>query len=199
MAKLAEIVDYINTELQTTQFSAKRFQKGRWSGVAELVVTSEEETMPCIIENNGDTTKLGIDDTYSFEVYHRVLASNFENGEDDYGAARNRKEFNDMVVIVMGDRNRLNLTTEQIISGLALGFRQVISVITAARLAILLPMPGGLGTLEAAMVLVTVALGQGAAAGAGLSLLIRVRDIIFGLIGLWLGRRLAIQNDRSLE
>ncbi len=79
--------------------------------------------------------------------------------------------------------------------GLALGFRQVISVITAARLAILLPMPGGLGTLEAAIILVTEAMGQGAAAGAGLSLLIRVRDIIFGLIGLWLGRKLATLNE----
>lgn len=78
--------------------------------------------------------------------------------------------------------------------GLELGFRQVVSVMTAARLAVLLPLPGGLGTLEAALVLVTQALGQGAAAGAGLSLLIRVRDILFGLSGLWLGRRMASSN-----
>jgi uncharacterized protein (TIRG00374 family) len=71
--------------------------------------------------------------------------------------------------------------------GLPLNFCQVISVMTAARLAILLPMPGGLGTLEAALVLVTEALGQGAALGASLSLLIRARDVTFGLLGLWLG------------
>lgn len=75
--------------------------------------------------------------------------------------------------------------------GLQLDWRQVISVMTAARIAILLPMPGGLGTLEAALVLVTQALGESAAFGAGLSLLIRVRDLSFGLLGLWLGRKLA--------
>jgi uncharacterized membrane protein YbhN (UPF0104 family) len=71
--------------------------------------------------------------------------------------------------------------------GLPLSFWQVMSVMTAARLAILLPMPAGLGTLEAALVLVTEALGHGAALGASLSLLIRARDLSFGLFGLWLG------------
>lgn len=122
MAKLAEIVDLVNTELQRTQFGAKRFQKGRWNGITELVTTSENETVPCVVDNNGDTTKLGMDDTYSFEVYHRMLAANFEVGEDDFGASRNRREISDMVIVMMGDRDRLELTNEQIISGLALGF-----------------------------------------------------------------------------
>lgn len=76
--------------------------------------------------------------------------------------------------------------------GIPLNFSQVISVMTAARIAILLPMPGGLGTLEAALVLATRALGENAAFAAGLSLLIRSRDVAFGLLGLWLGRRLAV-------
>ncbi len=71
----------------------------------------------------------------------------------------------------------------------SLNFWQVISVMAAARIAILLPMPGGLGTLEAALVLVSEALGQGAAAAASLSLLIRGRDVLFGLLGLWLAGR----------
>lgn len=75
--------------------------------------------------------------------------------------------------------------------GQPLDFWQIIGVMAAARIAILLPVPAGLGTLETALVLVAQALGEGAALGAGLSLLIRIRDLSFGLAGLWLGRRLA--------
>lgn len=83
--------------------------------------------------------------------------------------------------------------------GLHLGFEQVIAVITAARIAILFPMPAGLGALEAALVLVSRALGEGAALGASLSLLIRVRDVSFGLVGAWLGRRLSAGAASLLE
>lgn len=122
MAKLAEIVTDINDTLKATQFGSKRFQKGRWSGVAELVRTSEDETVPCVVENDGDTIKLGMDDTYPFEVYHRMIGGSFEASEDDFGANKVRRETSEMVIIMMGDRNRLELTNEQILSGLALGF-----------------------------------------------------------------------------
>ena len=79
--------------------------------------------------------------------------------------------------------------------GFQLTFLQVVSVMTAARLAVLLPMPGGLGTLEAALVLVSQALGQGTAPGVSLSLLIRARDVLFAAAGLWLGRRIGYSNS----
>jgi uncharacterized protein (TIRG00374 family) len=57
-------------------------------------------------------------------------------------------------------------------------------VMTAARLAFLAPTPGGLGALEAALVLAVAALGFPPAAGFSLALLIRGRDLLVGLIGL---------------
>lgn len=57
-------------------------------------------------------------------------------------------------------------------------------VLTAARLAFLAPTPGGLGALEAALVLAVTALGFPPAAGLSLALLIRVRDLLVGLSGL---------------
>ena len=122
MPKLAESVEYINAKLRASQFGSKRFQKGRWSGIAELIRTPEGEMMPCSVDNDGDATQLGIDDTYPFEVYHRMIGANFENSEDDFGANKGRKEFSDMVIVIMGDRDRLEFTNEQIISGLSLGF-----------------------------------------------------------------------------
>ncbi|NJN43877.1 MAG: hypothetical protein HC806_03495 [Anaerolineae bacterium] len=69
--------------------------------------------------------------------------------------------------------------------GLTLALPQIISVITAARIASLFPTPGALGTLEASQVLVMQTLGVNPALGVGLSLIIRARDLTFGGIGLW--------------
>jgi len=67
--------------------------------------------------------------------------------------------------------------------GLQLSFVQVISALTAARLALLTPLPGGLGALESTQVLALQTLGFEPAYGISISLLIRLRDIIIGSVG----------------
>ncbi len=64
---------------------------------------------------------------------------------------------------------------------------QVVTAMSAARLAFLTPLPGGLGALEAGQVWVMQALGLPVALGLGLALTIRFRDTVFGLFGLILG------------
>jgi len=64
---------------------------------------------------------------------------------------------------------------------------QTIIALTAARMAILFPLPGGLGALEASQVLAMQLLGLDPAIGLSLSLLIRARDVVVGGIGLWWG------------
>jgi uncharacterized protein (TIRG00374 family) len=64
---------------------------------------------------------------------------------------------------------------------------QTIIALTAARVAILFPLPGGLGALEASQVLAMQLLGLDPAIGLSLSLLIRARDVTLGGIGLWWG------------
>lgn len=68
---------------------------------------------------------------------------------------------------------------------------QTITALTAARLAFLTPLPGGLAALEAGQALVLANLGAGPAAGISASLLIRARDVTFGLIGLALAGHFA--------
>jgi uncharacterized protein (TIRG00374 family) len=63
---------------------------------------------------------------------------------------------------------------------------QSIAVLTAARMAFLLPMPGGVGALEASLVLAMQAMGNSPAAGISVGILIRVRDVFLGASGLWL-------------
>ena len=71
--------------------------------------------------------------------------------------------------------------------GLSLTWVQLVCIVTVARVALLLPSPGGLGTLEAGQVLMMQWLGLDPAVGLALSLLIRARDILFGIIGLMWG------------
>jgi uncharacterized protein (TIRG00374 family) len=60
----------------------------------------------------------------------------------------------------------------------------LVTMMTAARLALLTPFPGALGVLEAGQLLASAALGYSAGTGAAISLLIRGRDVLFGLAGL---------------
>jgi uncharacterized protein (TIRG00374 family) len=71
--------------------------------------------------------------------------------------------------------------------GIPLDPIELIGVITAGRVALLVPVPGGLGALEASQVLALTALGYSRAEGLGLGLLIRARDLVFAFAGLALG------------
>jgi glycosyltransferase 2 family protein len=66
---------------------------------------------------------------------------------------------------------------------------QIFAALTAMQVAFLMPLPGGLGALEASQVFVLGAFGQPASAAISLTLLIRARDILNGGIGLLLAGR----------
>ena len=71
--------------------------------------------------------------------------------------------------------------------GVQVSLMKVLIALTAVRIAFLLPLPAGLGMLEAGQVLAMGLIGVNPAIGVSLSLLIRLRDITLGGLGLWLG------------
>ncbi|GAB4268930.1 MAG: hypothetical protein Kow0080_12120 [Candidatus Promineifilaceae bacterium] len=73
--------------------------------------------------------------------------------------------------------------------GLPLSPAAIMIAMTAARVAFLLPLPGGLGTLEASQVLVFAALGLDTAVAVSAVLLIRARDVGLGVLGVLWGLR----------
>ncbi|RME06496.1 MAG: UPF0104 family protein [Anaerolineae bacterium] len=81
--------------------------------------------------------------------------------------------------------------------GAPLSGRQVLTFMVAARLAFLTPLPGGLGALEAGQVLAAEMLGLNSALGLSVGLLIRARDIAFGLLGLLGGGALLGTSNSS--
>lgn len=126
MAKELQIVKQINTDLTSGQFSSKRFQKGRFSAIAELVVKvdgDQRQTLPTITDTSGNEVILTIDDKYPFQLYHRHTGSTVEpaDTEEQFGNRRARKETAQMLMVVIGDRKRLKLTKEEIITGIMLG------------------------------------------------------------------------------
>lgn len=71
--------------------------------------------------------------------------------------------------------------------GVNASLQDTIGALTAARLALFVPVPGGLGALETSQFLAASWLGWGAVTGIALSLVIRARDIILACFGLVLG------------
>jgi uncharacterized protein (TIRG00374 family) len=75
--------------------------------------------------------------------------------------------------------------------GVQLNALQVFAALTTMQVAFLMPLPGGLGALEASQVFAFGAFGQPASAAISLTLLMRARDILNGSIGLILaGKRI---------
>ena len=64
---------------------------------------------------------------------------------------------------------------------------EIILMMTAARLAFLLPFPAGLGSLEASQIFTLGLLGQNPAIAVSAVLLIRGRDLLLAFLGLWWG------------
>ncbi len=73
--------------------------------------------------------------------------------------------------------------------GIDLSFWQTLSAWTAGWLSFLLPLPGGLGALEASQVFSLGAFGVSAVSAIGVTLLIRARDLLIGGIGLLIAGR----------
>jgi len=73
--------------------------------------------------------------------------------------------------------------------GVQFNAMQVFAALTTMQIAFLMPLPGGLGALEASQVFAFGALGQPASIAISLTLLMRARDILNGGIGLLLAER----------
>ena len=74
--------------------------------------------------------------------------------------------------------------------GAALSPAATLAALAAARVAFLLPLPGGLGALSSSLVLVFSAMGYDPNAALALTLYIRARDVLLGLAGAVLAGRL---------
>ncbi len=80
--------------------------------------------------------------------------------------------------------------------GAQLNVGQVLLALTAARIAFLMPLPGGIGALEASQIWAMQTLGFDPVLGVSLVLIIRARDISIGILGLGLTAMLFNRQSR---
>ena len=74
--------------------------------------------------------------------------------------------------------------------GYPLAGTQALAGMTALQVAFMVPVPAGMGAAEASQVFIFAAMGYSAAAGLTMSLLLRMRDILFGGIGLFIAGKI---------
>lgn len=79
----------------------------------------------------------------------------------------------------------------------SLSFEQLLAALTAGLLAFLVPLPGGLGALEASQVYAMTSMGYAPAMGISLSLIMRARDVLNGGIGLLLAGKFVREIGHS--
>jgi uncharacterized protein (TIRG00374 family) len=83
--------------------------------------------------------------------------------------------------------------------GVAASIPEVVAIVAAVRLAFFIPLPGAVGALEAALLLAFSRLGFNATQALSLAIVIRLRDVGFGALGLWLGGWLARDREAAQD
>ena len=120
MSKIADIVTLINTNFESTTLSSKRFQRGKFSGLAELV-KREDMTIPLILDNNGEGTEVELNDTFPFQVYHRITG--IEPSEaDEYGDGIQIKETTTLKLVCFANRQIMQFELDDLITAINVGF-----------------------------------------------------------------------------
>lgn len=71
-----------------------------------------------VVDNDGEGTDVGYDDTYPIRFYHRILTITPEDDqEESFGNPGNTiKETSEMALIIMGDKSQLKVSQEDIIA-----------------------------------------------------------------------------------
>ena len=121
MPNINSIVGLINTALVSNQFASRRYQSGKWYGIADLLKNNAEDketTTPVIIDDAGEGTDVIFDDTSSMVVYHRVMSLNYEIADpNDYGKpGTTMRETAEMKMIFFADRMKLKDRVENFIA-----------------------------------------------------------------------------------
>ena len=112
MPYIAEIVEMLNSDLQSGKLTdGKRFTN-QLNGLSELqpVNESDQRTVPILVSQRDFSTFAGFDDRYSFQCYHRIIGIQNEESPLSYGdGATNGREVAQMRMVVFADKQRTRL------------------------------------------------------------------------------------------
>jgi len=125
MPKIEQICSIINTSIQQNVLNTSRYQGAKYNALAEIIKDIDEKKeeiwYPAIIDNDGECHSVVIDDTYPLQIYHRILSLNNELIDvENFGDENQKlKETAQMTMIVISDRNILQIQGEDLIELIA--------------------------------------------------------------------------------
>jgi len=124
LSKIADIVTLINNNFQSTTLNSKRFQQGEFKGLAELVTIQEgdkQRTCPLILDNNGEGTEVMLNDSFPFQIYHRI--TEIEPSEtDEYGDGVQIKENTNLKLVCFANKRQMQFELDDLITAINVGF-----------------------------------------------------------------------------
>lgn len=103
MPQVNAIVSLFNDKLKAGAFSGHVFQQGKFYGLATPYLIKEDGKEVgmeiAVVGLDGETKDVSIDDTYPFQMYHRILSVGYVSGTST-------TNYN-MVAVVYADKKRL--------------------------------------------------------------------------------------------
>lgn len=108
MPKLEQITSLLNTSLQAGVLKGHLFQQGKFYGLVTTFLRGDnEQAAPVIVSLDGETEDACMDDTYPFQLYHRVTGVSYSDGV----TGRNNKVAKySMTAVVYANRKRLRIS-----------------------------------------------------------------------------------------
>lgn len=117
MVYLTKIVDFVNTVLQD---GLKAYPTADYKGIAVSTVIQRQNSsivFPSVIDGEGYAKGVYFQSGVPFVLYHRLTATTFSMGQNQRfgdGALRKVDSLTSVQIIVMGTRDRLNISPEQL-------------------------------------------------------------------------------------
>lgn len=135
MAFLKQIVEEINSQLASDLFTGNPYQGSVYYSLAEMQRRAEDTdrgevlaSRPVIVDENLKECELS--DENPLTIYHRQITSTFKEDENSAGNSNNIIETSTMMMIVMGDRKRLQTTPDTLCSAIASNMIQTITSVS---------------------------------------------------------------------
>lgn len=112
MVSVHAIVEEINNAVKGF-LTGPSYQMSSLNGIAYTMLKEKDNSLPAVVDNEGEARYVGIDDKYNLMIYHRIMTTAPSKKTSQYGDANTRTNItNRMSMVVFANRQKLKLTQE---------------------------------------------------------------------------------------
>src|SRR4028119_99545 len=112
------IVQHINDSLKEGSLNKKKFQPGKYYGIASIIpLTGDNQgaLIPGVINTDGEVEEVTPDDLYNIQIYHRVIGNAYAvTDKGAFGDGKNITSLTEMQAFVFAQSVKIGMTAEQL-------------------------------------------------------------------------------------